>query len=592
MAAFGMVALSYYSYGVVIRIACTANMPLLRKCKKDTKNLFKKLTYHHRSSDLFSSDRYALMGDNNSSRQNEASSNDGTTPAPTVAAFSPNQQTASQTKQKQKSVLIHQKSPLLVATPPQVTRALAYSHPFILPLNHVAGLVSWTTEDPWESFLLLAVFWFVVLYADDVLRWAGPVVLVAALVFGMYSRRYSPLSSTVWSGVKQKRKRADSEGRKSLDEILDTLQTFTGRCEVLLDPFLRLTEYLSTQSTATSATTRPALTTLFIRILAFTPIWIALTLPPLRIITTQRLLLVLGTLSLTWHSPTARVSRTILWRSRTVRSTLSLLTGLNLPSTSAPPLPPRPQDAAATAKAADAAKSPGITFTFAIYENERRWWGLGWTKNLFAYERQAWTDDQLNTCPEPEAYTLPETDRETTKWRWVPSSAWKVEGAMTEKEKSARKIGGGGGGDKSGWVYYDNAWTDGRKEDGWGRYTRRRKWIRDAELVEVTASANKPEEKDFADTSSIDTTATSATKQRKGWFTSSGGGSITPSRKKPPGPIHSKSKSVDSVSMAGSVESRKSARESAEEDVHTPLDRVRQYDWDRSLNEGMFEQLS
>ena len=581
------------------RTVRAAKMPvhLKQKCK----NLVRKLTHHHRFADLFSSDRLVLMGDN---QQDDAGPNDGTAPAPTVAAFSPNQQSASRTKQKQKSVLIHQKSPLLVATPPQVTRALAYSHPFILPLNHIAGLVTWTTEDHWESFLLLAVFWFVVLYADDVLRWAGPVVLVAGLVFGMYSRRYSPLSSTVWSGVKQKRKRADSEGRKSLDEILATMESFTNRCDVLLDPFLRLTEYLSTQSTATSATTRPALTTLFIRILAFTPIWIALTLPPLRIITTQRLVLVLGTTFLTWHSPTARVSRTILWRTRTIRSTISLLTGLNLPSASAPPLPPRPQDAAAAAKAGQS-KSPGVTFTFAIYENERRWWGLGWTKSLLAYERQAWTDDQLNTCPEPNEYALPETDNATTKWRWVPSSSWRIEGASSEKEKSAKRIGGGGGGDRSGWVYYGNAWSDGRKEDGWGRYTRRRKWIRDAELVEasIPSHPNPTEEKDFAapnntalETSSIaSSTPTSAsTKQRKGWFSGSGsavGGAV----KKPPRPSHEKNKaSVDSISIksAGSVGSRRSARESAEEDVHTPLERMRQYDWDRSINEGVSEQLS
>ena len=34
-------------------------------------------------------------------------------------------------------------------------------------------------------------------------------------------------------------------------------------------------------------------------------------------------------------------------------------------------------------------------------------------------------------------------------------------------------------------------WRDGRRgQDGWGRYTRRRKWYRDAELVEVTPSTD------------------------------------------------------------------------------------------------------
>ena len=29
-------------------------------------------------------------------------------------------------------------------------------------------------------------------------------------------------------------------------------------------------------------------------------------------------------------------------------------------------------------------------------------------------------------------------------------------------------------------------WRDGRRQDGWGRYTRRRKWCRDAELIEIS----------------------------------------------------------------------------------------------------------
>ena len=34
-------------------------------------------------------------------------------------------------------------------------------------------------------------------------------------------------------------------------------------------------------------------------------------------------------------------------------------------------------------------------------------------------------------------------------------------------------------------------WNDGRRgQDGWGRYTRRRKWYRDAELVEISPNAN------------------------------------------------------------------------------------------------------
>jgi hypothetical protein len=563
--------------------------PLLGEAAMGLRGRIKKLTRKRDTDTPWMSsmtDKYTQP----SSSRDDGLANDDAAPQTTVAAFSPNQQTASRTRNRN-TVLIHQKSPLLVATPPQVTRALAYSHPFVLPLNHIAGLLTWTTGDPWESFLLLSTFWFLVLYGDDVVRWAGPVVVVAGLIFGMYTRRYSPLSSTVWTGGKAKRKRADSEQRKTLDEILETLQTFTSRCDVLLDPFLRLTEFLSTQSSATSATTRPALTSLFLRILAITPVWVALALPPWRIITTKRVVLVIGTLSLSWHSRPARVTRTILWRSKTVRNIATLVTGLTFSAPTKrtpvrPALPPRDGEVKTSATVAENAK-PGVRFTFTIYENQRRWLGLGWTASLLAYERQAWTDEHMNTCEDPEHFELPDTDHETTKWRWVPGSEWRVEGATTDKEKSAKRIGGGGGGDESGWTYYDNKWQSGLKVDGWDRYTRRRKWIRDAELVDAdadddaattapnSAPDNATQGQGDGDATSIDSTA-----KRKGWF----------GAKKPRRATNDKTMSDAGSGKAGSAGSMRS-RDDSEEDVHTPM-RYRNFDWDRSIGEGVYEGLS
>ncbi|KAK5680624.1 hypothetical protein LTS10_007557 [Elasticomyces elasticus] len=553
--------------------------------------------------------------------------NDGTTSPsggdnPTIAPFSPSQRTST-TKAgvpgSRSSILVYQKSPLLVATPPQVTRALAYSHPFILPLNHVAGLLSWTTGDPWSSFLLLTAFWFGVLYGDDVVRWTGPLVVVVGLILGMYSRRYSPLSSTLWSGQekKVKRRRPESEQRKSLDEILETLQTFTGRCDVLLDPFLRLTEFLSTQSSATSATTRPALTSLFLRILALTPFWVLLTLPPLHIITTKRLLLTFGTVGLSYHSRPARVTRTLLWRSRTIRSLLSLITGLTFTGPVLP-APPTTTPQTPTTRTKDlkpqgptqANAKPGVRFAFTLYENQRRWLGLGWTASLLAYERQAWTDEHLTETPDLTTFSLPDTESETTKWRWVPSSEWRVEGAAMkkgeeEREKSAKRIGGGGGGDDVGWVYYDNKWRDPRKVDGWDRYTRRRKWVRDAELVEVSAEEGEGDGVEGVVTATGSGTRSSGGEEegeggsvssttaakRKGWF-GGGNGSGTP---KKPGRVKpvKKDRSDAGSGKAGSLESVRS-RDDSGDDVHTPHNARydREFQWDRSIGEGVMEGLS
>ncbi|GKT65394.1 integral peroxisomal membrane peroxin [Colletotrichum tofieldiae] len=465
---------------------------------------------------------------------------------PTYATFSPVTLAATTPSRssRRSTIIVHQKSPLLLATPPQITRALAYSHPFLLPLNKLAGLLTWTTDDPWESFLLLASFWAVVLYGDTVVRVAGPIVLVLTLILGMYGRRFSPLSSSGWTepaskdgaaaqntaggnvGKGQKgtpkstansntakgHHRGESEAtntrhQKTLDEIVETLKEFTGRCNVLLEPLLELTDFLSTQRTPTSATTRPALTTLFVRILFCTPIWAALTLPPLRIITTRRVALLFGTLVLTWHARVMRVARTLLWRSATVRRTAALVTGLTFEK----PVKAVPVEITAEADGGKVqakrpatseltkalrkqshkhgnnatSKDAGVKFTFIIYENQRRWVGLGWTQSMFAYERSAWTDEHNNPVPSRDTFELPEVeDGSNMRWRWVDGSKWRVDGVPDDGTDPVDYDGEAG---KNGWIYYDNKWQNGRRgADGWGRWTRRRKWYRDAELVEVS----------------------------------------------------------------------------------------------------------
>ncbi|KAF2205016.1 Pex24p-domain-containing protein [Delitschia confertaspora ATCC 74209] len=524
---------------------------------------------------------------------------------PTYAAFSPStlSQTTPQTKLRS-TILVHQKSPLLVATPPQVTRVLAYSHPFLLPLNKLVGLLTWTTRDPWESFIVVASFWAIVLYGDAVTCWIGPIIVVIGLILGMYARRYSPLSSTGWTGEKGQKghKRAESEGgtrhHKSLEEIVDTLKLFTSRCNILLDPFLRLTDFLSTQMTATSATTRPALTTLFIRILFVTPLWILLTLPPFYIITTKRVILTVGTLVLTWHSRPARVTRTLFWRSKAVRRLCSVITGFDFgdwepkEKDGRPALPPRrknAQEIAASLVAKRRPDSPGIRFTFSIYENQRRWLGIGWTSSMLAYERSSWTDEHLNATSPKDQFELPEVEGGQARWRWVKGSEWKIE--RTEANEKGKK--GASSNDTEGWIYYDNKWQDGRRgQDGWGRYTRRRKWYRDAELVEVTTSTDitpvptpkldpidstgpafAPPEGSSKEGKAVrrlssasaksakDDTDASSTKSRRSWF-----------KKNKNKPGSDKAATIASSSSIGSD------RRSEADDIHNPIERTQRDD--------------
>ncbi|KAJ9632411.1 hypothetical protein H2203_000816 [Taxawa tesnikishii (nom. ined.)] len=531
---------------------------------------------------------------------------------PTVAAFSPNSHSF---HTKQRSTIL-------------VTRALAYSHPFIIPLNKLAGLLSWTTGDRWESFLFVALFWFTVLYGDHILRYAGPLVLVTLFILGMYLRRYSPLSSTGWTGEKKSKthKRQDSDTqikhRKSLDEILATLQTFTTRCNILLDPLLRMTDFLSTQQTATSATTRPALTTLFIRILLTSPLWIVLTLPPLRIITTKRIVLTFGTLVLSWHSRPARISRAILWRSRTVRTVCATLTGLSFanPSSIPPALPPRPTRNTSGApnitstglKTTATTENEGIRFTFSLYENQRRWLGIGWTSSMLAYERSAWTDEHLNPTADPSHFTLPDVEGGVAKWRWVEGSEWHVEGTFDRRNSPAQpgtakghNKGNSDGGSKEddAWIYYDNKWQDGRRgHDGWGRYTRRRKWVRDAELIDAVpeAQGSVRDEVPLAPPSEADTDATAVAgdadatlvlgsrDSEGGQNTTSGAEPLSPtSEKKRKGWFRKGNKeggrkpNGGGESTTGSVESASSRTAREDDDIPTPIARLkeREADW-------------
>ncbi|KAF1999640.1 Pex24p-domain-containing protein [Amniculicola lignicola CBS 123094] len=552
---------------------------------------------------------------------------------PTYAAFAPSTlgQSTPQTKLRS-AILVHQKSPLLAATPPQVTRVLAYSHPFLLPLNKLVGLLTWTTGDPWESFLLVAAFWGVVMYGDAVTRYAGPIIVVVGLILGMFARRYSPLSSTGWTGEKGQKghRRAESEGNikhhKSLEEIVDTLKLFTSRCNILLDPFLTLTDFLSTQRTATSATTRPALTVLFIRILLVLPLWIILTLPPFYILTSKRVVLAVGTVVLSWHSRPARVSRTILWRSRLVRRICAFLTGLNFgePGTKgkdgAPALPPRrksAQEIAASLAAKRRPESPGVRFTFSIYENQRRWLGIGWTSSMLAYERASWTDEHLNATHPKDTFELPEVEGGQARWRWVQGSEWKIEG----NDVGSKGEKGNASGDGAGWIYYDNKWRDGRRgQDGWGRYTRRRKWYRDAELVEITPSTEvtpipTPRLDPIADAeepatptrgpiqrgppasleappnggpspecaaSVTDDTDAASTKSRRSWFKKHARSRSKNGSDKAATIASDKAATIgsDKAATIASSSSTEMSKRSDEDDVHTPLERTaREDEW-------------
>ena len=203
-------------------------------------------------------------------------------------------------------------------------------------------------------------------------------------------------------------------------------------------------------------------------------------------------MLMVGMFLLTYHSPWSKVARRLLWKFKIVRLLVFYVTGLDLGGIN------KDQGIFATVqkqvkKLASTENSNGvlsdskpIRFTYVLYENQRRWLGIGWKPSMLSYERTPWTDEFLNEAPSPENFHLPE-ETNTMVWRWVDKT-WRLDmtndGAIQVPNSKARTSA-----DPSpdeGFIYYDNTWKKPSKEDSFSKYTRRRRWVRTAELVKTS----------------------------------------------------------------------------------------------------------
>lgn len=95
------------------------------------------------------------------------------------------------------------------------------------------------------------------------------------------------------------------------------------------------------------------------------------------------------------------------------------------------------------------------------------------------------TDEDGYPSTNPDSFPLPKDkiairidpqtglkEKYKTYWEWIDKS-WTIEHSDS------------GDKDSEGWVYTDNLWKKESSKDDFRKYTRRRKWIRDAELLEV-----------------------------------------------------------------------------------------------------------
>ncbi|KAH3674938.1 hypothetical protein WICMUC_002958 [Wickerhamomyces mucosus] len=350
-------------------------------------------------------------------------------------------------------------SPLLSSTPLSVSKVLVKGYPYFVILDKLLSVLTWTNEDGWLSILIVLIYSTIVLYFEFFVTYLGHLLIAATLV------GYSFLSKYVENQITTK---------PTLDDIIHLLTALNIKADLFLNPVtsLALTSY---------DIKRILFTTVFL-----SPLYVIVT---YFILTPRTFILLFGVYALTYHSLFSQVTRRLLWRFRIIRLLSFYLTGLDFGGININ------RDSGIFAAVKRVNEKVGIqnkdgkpiVFTYVLHENQRRWLGIGWTPNLLSYERTAWTDEFLNESSPTDKFELPKTEAGSgLVWRWVDKT-WRLDltndGAI--QLSSSRPKTTANPGPDDGYIYYDNTWRRPSTEDSFSKYTRRRRWIRTAELVPI-----------------------------------------------------------------------------------------------------------
>ncbi|CCF58924.1 hypothetical protein KAFR_0F03280 [Kazachstania africana CBS 2517] len=346
-------------------------------------------------------------------------------------------------------------SPLLTSTPPTIARSLAKLYPYLIVTDKALSLITWTNDEAWPSVVLVFIYVLTILHYETFTKYFGHLIVIESLWL------YSLLDKYVTEQV---------SAYPTLDDIVHVMNRVSLKADMMLSPI----NILTTQDIRRILFTNTFFSSNYIIISFFI-------IPPIK------LLLISGVFALTYHSPWAKHMRRILWRFRAVRLFIFYLTGLDLDGVNKHQrifynVAKQLQNMPTKGNGSNTGLNK-VRFTYVLYENQRRWLGIGWTSTLMAYERAPWTDEFLNTVPEPGLFKLPEDDS-NMRWRWVDKT-WRLDmtnaGAIQLSSSKAKTTASPDA--NAAFIYFDNTWKKPTTEDTYTKYTRRRRWIRTAELI-------------------------------------------------------------------------------------------------------------
>ncbi|CCE78229.1 Piso0_000846 [Millerozyma farinosa CBS 7064] len=399
-----------------------------------------------------------------------------------------------------------QTSPLLSSTPPTVAKSLVRSYPYLLIVNKLLSIITWTNDDYWINVIIVSAYAMAVMYFEKLVTWFGHLIVVGLIAL------YALLNQHIIE---------ETNLHPTLDDVVQALTTTSIKADMLLNP-------ITTLSLSAYEIKRLLFTTVFL-----TPVYLIIT---FFLISPRSLLLFIGLHVLTYHSSYSRVTRKMLWKIKVVRILCFYLTGLDFSkaknhSLFAAAFAKVQKNAGHSFNLASETTNKPVRFTYVIYENQRRWLGIGWTSNLLSYERAPWTDEFLNESSSIDTFQLPNSENmdysfggseqssalssSGASWRWVDKT-WRLDltndGAITLPNNKRSKTTADPSPDE-GYIYYDNTWKKPSTEDSFSKYTRRRRWIRTAELV-----FNEPDRKSTTEentSSSVQPTETKGSAKKR-----------------------------------------------------------------------------
>lgn len=357
---------------------------------------------------------------------------------------------------------------------PILSSALSNIFPYLLLIDNFLEIVTWTNDDPYQNFILIVLYSVIVMYWQLL-----SLVIIPILISTTFACLVWSISSIIYD--------SKFNEKPTIDEVLHTLYNITIRFEMLLRPIQHFP--MKTRNFVKAFIMTSLLTPVHILIVKY-------------IIPPQKILWLAGLFMLTYHSPWSFSIRRLLWRSVYIRIFAFYVTGLdikldrtnqnhfqhisrvqspNASDTEDFRLDRQPLqlfgDFKILKKSVISPTQLRQVVLFEVLENERRWFGVGWSKFMLPSDRTSYCYEQSMKPSPPianddENFIFPifENDLYTYLWKWLETN-WSVDKEFNKSKSS------------EGWVYYDNNWSTESYMDGFSKFTRSRKWVRKATLT-------------------------------------------------------------------------------------------------------------